>query len=175
VHSLFKLHVSRGGTYNTSLNLKHDFCESAVPIPEIKYGDIAVDDRGEIGFVNSFDFHGVKRFYWIKNYVRGYVRAWHAHKREAKYFFPIRGSIVVGAVQIDNWEKPSKESKVYRFTLSANRPAIVYVPEGYANGVMTLTEDAVLIVFSTSTLEESKQDDFRYNSRHWDIWNVTER
>jgi dTDP-4-dehydrorhamnose 3,5-epimerase len=40
---------------------------------------------------------------------------------------------------------------------------------------MSLTEDAKLIFFSTSTLEESKDDDFRYPARYWDIWTVAER
>jgi hypothetical protein len=40
---------------------------------------------------------------------------------------------------------------------------------------MSLTEDANLIFFSTSALEESRDDDVRYDSRYWDIWNVDER
>ncbi len=146
-----------------------------LPDPEVKYGDIAVDDRGEVGFVNAFDFRGVKRFYWIQNNARGYVRAWHGHRREEKYFFPVKGAVMVGAVLVDDWEKPSKDAKVWRFTLSAHRPAVLHVPAGYVNGFMSLTENAVLMVFSTLTLEESKQDDVRYDSRHWDIWNVIER
>ena len=31
-------------------------------------GDVAVDDRGEVGFVNDFDFAGVKRFYAVRNH-----------------------------------------------------------------------------------------------------------
>ena len=33
-------------------------------------GDLAVDDRGEVGFVNDFDFAGVKRFYTVRNHQR---------------------------------------------------------------------------------------------------------
>jgi hypothetical protein len=32
-----------------------------------------------------------------------------------------------------------------------------------------------LIFFSTSTLEESRGDDVRYDARYWDIWQVIER
>jgi dTDP-4-dehydrorhamnose 3,5-epimerase len=147
----------------------------ALSEPEITFGDVAVDDRGELGFVNGFHFGGVKRFYWIRNHSRGYVRAWHAHKREEKYFLPVQGAMLIGAVEIDDWEKPSKDAKVWRFTLAAHRPTILHVSAGYANGFMNLTKNARLMVFSTATLEESKQDDYRYDSRHWDIWNVAER
>jgi len=29
--------------------------------------------------------------------------------------------------------------------------------------------------FSTSSLQESQGDDFRFDARYWDIWNVVER
>ena len=40
---------------------------------------------------------------------------------------------------------------------------------------MSLTDDLKLMFFSTSTLEESAADDIRFDSRLWDIWQVTER
>jgi hypothetical protein len=40
---------------------------------------------------------------------------------------------------------------------------------------MTLTGDAKLIFFSTSTLEESLGDDVRFPARYWDPWHVDER
>jgi dTDP-4-dehydrorhamnose 3,5-epimerase len=52
---------------------------------------------------------------------------------------------------------------------------VFYIPAGYANGFMPLTEDALLVLFSTATLEESRGDDVRYDSRYWDIWEVIER
>lgn len=143
--------------------------------PILIKGDIAVDDRGEVGFVNDFDFAGVKRFYTVKSHHRGLVRAWHAHRREAKYVTVLEGTAVVGAVKIDNWEKPAADAPVERHVLSAKKPTVLYIPAGYANGFMSLTEDARLIFYSTATLAESQGDDVRYDARFWDIWNVTER
>ncbi len=143
--------------------------------PILYTGDLAVDDRGEVGFVNEFDFTGVKRFYTVKNHAAFFVRAWHAHRREAKYVTAVEGAAIIGAVRIDNWESPSRDLPARRFALSAPKPAILYIPPGYANGFMSLTQDLKLIFFSTATLEESKGDDFRYDSRYWDIWQVTER
>jgi len=138
-------------------------------------GGLAVDDRGEVGFVNDFDFLGVKRFYTVSNHRSGFVRAWHAHRHEAKYVMAVQGAAVVGAVLIDDWENPSPDAKVERYVLSSSKPSVLYIPAGYANGFMSLTDDARLIFFSTSTLAESKDDDVRYPFRHWDIWTVVER
>jgi dTDP-4-dehydrorhamnose 3,5-epimerase-like enzyme len=143
--------------------------------PTLLIGDLAVDDRGEVGFVNDFDFAGVKRFYTVRNHRQGFVRAWHAHRREAKYVTVVAGAAVVGAVQVDNWDNPSKDLKVLRYVLSAARPRVLYIPAGYANGFMSLTDDARLMFFSTSSLAESQGDDVRFDARYWDIWTVEER
>lgn len=143
--------------------------------PYIINGGLAVDDRGEIAFVNDFHFEVVKRFYMVSNHKQGFVRAWHAHKREAKYVFAVAGSALVGAVKIDDWEKPSVDLPVGRYVLSFKKPQVLYIPAGYANGFMSLTSDLKLIFYSTSTLEESAGDDIRYDARYWDIWNVVER
>jgi dTDP-4-dehydrorhamnose 3,5-epimerase-like enzyme len=138
-------------------------------------GNLAVDDRGTISFVNDFNFNGVKRFYVVTNHRAGMIRAWHAHRHEAKYVTVVRGSAIIGAVKIDNWEKPDKNSTVSRYVLSALKPSVLYVPAGYANGFMSLTKDATIAFFSTATLEESRNDDTRYDARYWDIWQVVDR
>jgi dTDP-4-dehydrorhamnose 3,5-epimerase-like enzyme len=143
--------------------------------PHLIEGALTVDDRGSVSFVNGFDFAGVKRFYLVTNHRAGFVRAWHAHRREAKYVTVTRGTAVIGAVKVDDWESPSRNLEVDRYVLSAQKPVVLYIPAGYANGFMSLTEDATLMFFSTSSLEESRGDDVRYDSRHWDIWNVVER
>lgn len=145
------------------------------PELEMIQGGLAVDDRGQVSFVNDFGFEGVKRFYMVSNHSADFVRAWHAHKKEAKYVMVVKGAAVVGAVEIDNWEHPSPDMKAERFVLSEKKPAVLFIPAGYANGFMSLTKDAQIIFFSTSTLDESLGDDFRYDARHWDIWSVEER
>lgn len=138
-------------------------------------GDLAVDDRGEVGFVNDFDMHTVRRFYTVTNHKSGFIRAWHAHKKEAKYVMVVSGAAIVAAVKIDDWEKPSTKLDVQQYVLCAVKPSVLYIPAGYANGFMTLQEGTKLMFFSTSTLEESKGDDYRYDVRYWDPWSVVER
>ncbi len=143
--------------------------------PELLRGDIAVDDRGEVGFVNDFRFDDVKRFYTVSNHAAGFVRAWHGHRKEGKYVMAVTGAALVACVEIDDWESPSPALDVKRYVLGERKPAVLYVPPGYANGFMTLTADAKLLFFSTSTLEDSLGDDIRFPARYWDPWQVEER
>jgi dTDP-4-dehydrorhamnose 3,5-epimerase-like enzyme len=144
-------------------------------LPSLLPGDQAIDDRGRVSFINGFQFEGVKRFYIVENHRAGFVRAWHGHRREAKYITCIAGAAVVGAVPIDDWENPNAALAPQRFVLSAGKPAILQIPPGYANGFMSLTPDTRLLIFSTSTVEESRDDDFRWDARYWDCWQVEER
>jgi len=143
--------------------------------PRLIEGARNIDDRGVVAFVNDFTFAGVKRFYLVTNHRAGFVRAWHAHRREAKYVTVTRGAAVLAAVKIDDWETPSAGLEVHRFVMAAENPAVLYIPAGHANGFMSLTKGATLMFFSTSTLEESRGDDVRYDSRYWNVWNVVER
>lgn len=138
-------------------------------------GSLTVDDRGEVGFVNGFDMRDVKRFYTVTNHKVGFVRAWHGHKKESKYVTVVDGAAIVAAVKIDNWKKPSKDLKVHRFILSSKKPAVLFIPKGYANGFMTLKKDTKLLFFSTATLEESRKDDIRYDAYYWNPWEISER
>ena len=143
--------------------------------PRLLEGTVAVDDRGTVSFVNGFDLAPVRRFYVVSNHRQGFVRAWHAHRRERKYVTVLRGAALVCCVPIDDWDNPSREQPVSRFVLSEEKPGVVEIPEGYANGIMSLSDDASVVFFSSSTLEESHGDDVRYPARHWDPWHVEER
>lgn len=143
--------------------------------PRLIGGKLAVDDRGEVGFVNDFDFGGVKRFYTVANHAAGFVRAWHAHRHEAKYMTVLSGAFLVGCVRVDDWTQPSRELKVARFVLSDRQPAVLHIPGGYAHGTMSLSPGAKCAFFSTATLDQSLADDIRFPARHWDPWTVVER
>ena len=143
--------------------------------PRLLKGALVTDDRGEVTFVNDFDFVGVKRFYIVSNHAAGFVRAWHGHRHEAKYVTVVQGAMLIACVRIDDWQNPSPNLPLQRFVLSAHQPAILFIPPGYANGNMSLTADAKAIFFSTSTLEESKNDDIRFDAHFWNPWRIEER
>lgn len=143
--------------------------------PRIVEGGIAVDDRGQLIFANDFVLSDFRRFYMIKNHSPQFVRAWHGHKLEAKAIVVAEGAAIVGAVRIDNWDKPSPTLVPHRHVLTAKKPSVLLIPPGYANGIMTLSAETIVCVFSSSSVEDSRGDDYRFPSRFWDIWGVEER
>ena len=143
--------------------------------PFIIEGGLAVDDRGELMFINNFNMDKVKRFYVVSNHKKGFVRAWHGHKKEEKYVTIIEGVALISTVKIDDWEDPSIDLNIDKFVLSSKKPSILYIPSGYANGFKTLSENSKLIFFSNSTIDESIDDDYRYDAYKWNPWEILER
>jgi dTDP-4-dehydrorhamnose 3,5-epimerase-like enzyme len=132
-------------------------------------GNSFTDDRGSINFVNDFHLEGIKRFYTITHPDTSVIRAWQGHKIETKYFFVSKGKFLICWVEIDNWDKPGKESKVNKEILSAGNPQILIVPAGNANGFKALEDDSTLLVFSDLDLETSAKDLYRFE---WDYWEI---
>ena len=143
--------------------------------PFIINGDLSADDRGELMFVNQFNMDLVKRFYVVSNHKQGFIRAWHAHKFESKYVFIVNGTALISTVQIDDWNNPSSDLAIDKFVLTAKKPSILYIPNGYANGFKTLSSDTKIIFFSTSTLGDSIDDDYRFDAYKWNPWEIVER
>ena len=131
-------------------------------------GGVAVDDRGQLSFVNDFNFSDVKRFYMVENHSLGFIRAWHGHKKEGKYVFVPNGAILIGCVNLETEE-------IDKFVLSSSKPQVLYIPPGYANGFMNLQNNTKVMFFSTSTLEESMGDDIRFEWDKWNIWHIERR
>ena len=136
---------------------------------------VSTDDRGELLFCNNFDMSKVKRFYQVSNFKNPFVRAWHGHKFENKYVFVSKGAALLAVVKIDNWKKPNKNLKIKTFVLSDKNPKILFIPGGFAHGYKTLLPETKLTFFSTSTLSQSIQDDFRYDAYYWNPWDIKER
>jgi dTDP-4-dehydrorhamnose 3,5-epimerase-like enzyme len=141
--------------------------------PTLIKGDLAVDDRGSVRFVNDFDFKNVKRFYQVENHRQGFIRAWHGHLKEAKYVYVVSGTawIAVAPLWDANGETQINAKDGKKFVLSAKKPQVLYIPPGYANGFKNLEDNTNILFFSTSTLEESKGDDIRFN---YDMWKAFE-
>ncbi len=135
-------------------------------------GAISKDERGTVKFINGFNFKGIKRFYQIENTDTKIIRAFHGHMKEAKYVYVVSGAILLCTVFLDNVKNPSKENKVERFVLKAGNPQIIYIPSSYANGFKALAPNTKVVFFSTSTLEESMDDDFRFPPDYWgkEVW-----
>ncbi len=134
-----------------------------------------MDDRGSVAFVNGASLAGFVRFYLVRNHARQFVRAWHGHKRERKLVSVVAGTALICCVKIDDWDNPSPDLEVERFVLSADKPAVLSIPSGFANGSQSLRDGTTICYFSDTTIEGAGPDDFRYPARTWDPWHVVER
>lgn len=134
-------------------------------------GGIFTDYRGRISHVNDLDMSEVYRFYAIHHSDTSVVRAWHAHQKEKKWFYVLKGTFIGAFVKIDNWEQPSLDLKPEVFHLSAEKSRVVCVPEGYANGFKAEEPDSILLVFSNKILSEAVKDSWRYEPHLWMDWN----
>lgn len=141
--------------------------------PKLYKGEIYIDDRGIVGFNNDLDLSPIKRFYTITNHVPGFIRAWHGHLNEEKYFVVMKGSAIIAAIPMtippliegehpfDVTPHQLDYNTRYIETLHETIPSVYYIPNGYANGFKLLSPDTKLLVLSTSTTAESKDDDYR--------------
>jgi len=130
-------------------------------------GNIHKDQRGIVKFVNDFHFENVKRFYTITHPYTNITRAWQGHKLETKYFYVTKGSFLINWIQIDNWQQPSKDLKINTHTLTDTQSEILIIQPGHATGFKALAPDSTMIVFSDMSLEESKNDDYRFPQDYW--------
>lgn len=124
-----------------------------------------MDLRGNLKCINDFSFQGIKRFYHISNHSNNYIRAWHGHIHENKYFYATSGKFLLGQVNL-------KTKEIKKFFLNAEIPQIVHIPKNHANGFMNLNTKASIMVFSDKTLEESLNDDIRFPHTKWNIWDI---
>lgn len=134
--------------------------------PKLIQGKLFHDDRGYVSFTNEFDFSqlGIKRYYTVRNHSKKYSRRFHGHKNEAKYVTVNNGSVKLVIYKVADWDKGTPiDETVKVYNLSWTQPDILYIPPGYANGFIPLCEGAVITFYSTSTVDESKSDDYRFN------------
>lgn len=143
--------------------------------PKLINGNRIYDNRGSVRFNNELNFKNIKRFYTVHNYTKNFVRAWHGHMKEEKYISCIKGTFQISIVKIDNIKKPNKKNPINTFYLNESNNNFVYVPKGYANGSMSLENNSELLIFSTSSIKESLNDDIRFKQDYWNPWNIIHR
>ena len=122
--------------------------------PVLIQGGSHTDDRGALRFCNDFDMSAVKRFYTISNSSEQPVRGWIGHKKETKWFFPLRGRTVI---EVENF---NRVDRVERVEMDAERPCVLKVPP---RNWFKIVQDgnAEVMVFSDCKVGEFENDDFR--------------
>lgn len=144
--------------------------QPGVALEEIKR---FADDRGDFTNLSlTIAAKGIifKRCYLINNNQKGVVRGFHGHRNENKLFFVPRGSFkfIIMGMDCHEWKE---------YVLSAAVPKLLFVPGGYYNSFVSLTEDALLMTFSSASMEESVKDDTRlpYDFLGKEVWGINHR
>ena len=125
------------------------------------------DDRGSLDFVNDFDLSPIKRIYFTTNQNNSVFRGWQGHKIEKRWFFCVKGSFRIDLVKVDNWENPSENLEIISYTLSDVDPEVLYVPNGYVNGFVSLQEGSKLMLMSDYKLGSLADDEVRFELNKW--------
>ncbi|MFC4209922.1 hypothetical protein ACFOWA_01935 [Pedobacter lithocola] len=133
-------------------------------------GKIHTDTRGILRFFNDFDMSLVKRFYVTEQLDTSIVRGWQGHKKEQKWFYVVNGTFKLILVKPDDWENPSENLPFEEFILEASANRVINIPPGIATGFQALEQPSKMIIFSDLTLEESVNDDFRFEKNLWYKW-----
>lgn len=129
------------------------------------------DHRGTISFVNDFDMNPVRRFYVISHPDTEIVRGWRAHKIEQRWFQVLYGAFLIRLVKIDNWESPSKNLPVEKFTLFADNNEVLYIPAGYGTLIQAIQKNSRIIVYGDYGIENANLDDYLYPSDYFESKN----
>jgi dTDP-4-dehydrorhamnose 3,5-epimerase len=116
-------------------------------------GHVFSDDRGTLKYFNDFDMSSVVRMYNIEPRI-GTIRAWQGHKCETKWFYVAKGRFLIKTIQMGTFE-------INQYLLNSFESKILEIPGGYYNGIESLEEGSILIVYSDFDLIQSKEDDFR--------------
>lgn len=139
--------------------------------PLVMVNGLFVDDRGFVyTALDNLNALGIKRTYVVENHRAGMIRAWHGHREADTFIHVLSGSLRVAAMNMDDHE----EFKIVHMT--DRTPKVMAIPRGWYNGTMSLTDNTKILVYSTLTLDEVKNDDHRLE---WDvnktIWEIKNR
>lgn len=144
---------------------------SEIHTPSLIPGSFFSDIRGRIDFVNDFVVKEFCRVYRITHDDISVIRAWQGHRIEVKAFWVVKGSFVINAVKVDDFDNINKEIKPEAFKLKASESRILIIPGGYANGFKALEEGSTMVVFSNLGLDDSAKDMVRIDLNTFEFLN----
>jgi len=145
--------------------------------PFVDMAELYVDDRGTV--YCPFDHNGdgdvgeIKRTYVVHNWEKGRIRAWHGHREGWTGLHVIHGAAKIVAIPIGCYTQDEVNLQE-TVVLSDKRPGIFWVPPGWYNGHMSLEDNTKILVYSTHTFEEVKEDDVRRKLHQFDFGNFFE-
>ena len=165
--------------------------------PKIINGGLSIDDRGEIEFLNEIPPQ-FKRMYTVSNFQTPFIRCWHGHRLEKKIVKVLSGAALICVAALDELieHQTTKPITFYtttgfdffkddytdfpkslkKFVLKENDGKFLLIPGGFVNGAKTLIKETKLLYMSDKSIEESKEDDYRFPITLFrDSWRIEER
>lgn len=139
--------------------------------PFIIKGGKYQDERGKLEFYNDFDMSIVKRVYFTTHLDTQTIRAWQGHKIESRWFICVEGSFTIKLVEIDDWDAPDDNLTTYEYELSAEEQKVLYIPNGFANGLKAKQANSKLMIMSDYGFNEIENDQVRFDKNKWTTWN----
>jgi dTDP-4-dehydrorhamnose 3,5-epimerase-like enzyme len=136
--------------------------------PKLIKGSCHSDQRGFLFYNNDFDATLIKRIYIIENKAIDFIRGWQGHQIEQRWFSAISGKFKIELIQIDNWEKPSKNLDVHTIQIDSQSLNVIHIPNGYVSSIQSLEPDSKLLVMADYLLGEI-EDDFRFDIDYFKI------
>ncbi len=138
-----------------------------------------VDDRGYLCVlmdplqIAEATFPPIRRVYFVGNFSKGTVRAFHRHKKNWDCFFISHGSAKFVLVK----EHPKGVvNKTETYVIGNRNPSLLIVPPGVWHGWMSLEDDTQLVNLSSESLDKSNPDEERVSPDSFgNIWTVKDR
>lgn len=132
-------------------------------VPSSKYlnGNRHSDDRGVITYNNDFDASVVKRIYTIENASTDFIRGWQGHAVEQRWFAVMVGSFEISIINVDDFEKPSKDLPIEKYILNDSALTYLHVPAGYITAIKALEMPSKLLVLADYGVAEIR-DEYRF-------------
>lgn len=132
-------------------------------LPYLIDGFNFLDDRGTLKNINLPSHFIPKRYYIVDNHSKGFVRAFHGHKKESKMITCVSGAVRVIIAPMSRDGSINLEKKeVYH--LGDGNAKTLYIPSGWFNGWQSLVDGAKILIVSSSSVEDSKNDDYRVDA-----------
>ncbi len=133
------------------------------PFPYIIKGDLFKDNRGKLFSCNEFNMSSVKRFYVIENFDSNYIRGWKGHKIETRWFFAIRGSIIINTILISDLENSHPSPELKTFILNEDNLNVLEVPPGFATSIKQYSDGDRICVYADYEIGVSGDEDLRWD------------
>lgn len=134
--------------------------------PQYLMGNKHKDDRGIITYNNDFDASQIRRIYTIVNQSTDFVRGWQGHKMEQRWFAAMKGSFEISVIQVDDFNSPSKDLPIHKYTIVDNELTYLHIPAGCITAIKSLVDDSKLLVLADYQIGQI-QDEFRFDINYF--------